>query len=80
MARSLANVCRLLFPKRVIMTGPFVANTGVREAFETAFRSEGVIGTLDLPILIADKSSEEYVIHGAVRPLLNLGLETFIRS
>ena len=80
MARSLANVCRLLFPKRVIMTGPFIANTGVREAFETAFRSEGVIGTLDLPILIADKSSEEYVIRGAVRPLLNLGLETFIRS
>jgi predicted NBD/HSP70 family sugar kinase len=80
MAGSLANVCRLLFPRRVIMTGPFIANTGVREAFETAFRSEGVIGMLDLPILIADKSSEEYVVRGAVRPLLNLGLETFIRS
>ncbi|QND50580.1 ROK family transcriptional regulator (plasmid) [Phyllobacterium sp. 628] len=79
-ARSLANVCRLLFPKRVIMTGPFVANSDVWQAFEMAFRAEGLIGTLDLPVLIADKSSEEFAILGAVRPLLNLGLETFIRS
>jgi predicted NBD/HSP70 family sugar kinase/biotin operon repressor len=80
MARSLANVCRLLFPKRVIVTGPFIANTGVWLAFEKAFQAEGLIGTLELPVLLADKSSEDFAILGAVRPLFNLGLETFIRS
>ncbi len=80
MARSLANVCRLLFPKRIIVTGPFIANRDLWDAFETAFHAEGVMGGLELPVLVADKSSEDYAILGAVRPLLNLGLETFIRS
>ncbi|MBA8901842.1 ROK family transcriptional regulator [Phyllobacterium sp. P30BS-XVII] len=80
MARSLANVCRLLFPKRVIVTGPFIANADVWKAFESAFQAEGLIGTLELPVLVADKSSEDFAILGAVRPLFNLGLETFIRS
>jgi predicted NBD/HSP70 family sugar kinase len=80
MARSLANVCRLLFPSSVIITGPFVANPQVWEAFTTAFRAEGLIGSLELPNLMADKFSQDYVIHGACLPLLNAGLETFIRE
>ncbi|MEK1888920.1 MAG: ROK family protein [Phyllobacterium sp.] len=79
-ARSLANVCRLLFPRRVIVTGPFIGNLGIWDAFEDAFQAEGVMGGLGLPVLVADRSSEDYAIVGAVRPLLNLGLETFIRS
>lgn len=78
MARSLANVCRLLFPTRAIITGPFVANASVWNAFETAFQSEGVMGSLQLPTLIADKFSQDYAVHGALRPLLNAGLETFL--
>ncbi|MBA8879354.1 ROK family transcriptional regulator [Phyllobacterium myrsinacearum] len=80
MARSLANVCRLLFPKRVIVTGPFIANADIWQTFEKAFQAEGLIGTLELPALLADRSSEDFAILGAVRPLFNLGLETFIRS
>ncbi|SFJ48709.1 transcriptional regulator of PTS gene [Phyllobacterium sp. CL33Tsu] len=80
MARSLGNVCRLLFPKRVIVTGPFVGNTALWQAFSDAFQAEGIMSGLALPVLVADRSSEEYAILGAVRPLLNLGLETFIRS
>ncbi|EJM98426.1 ROK family transcriptional regulator [Phyllobacterium sp. YR531] len=80
MARSLTNVCRLLFPSRVIITGPFVANADVWEAFTAAFKTEGLIGSLELPALIADKFSQEYVIHGACLPLLNAGLESFIRE
>ncbi|MGN7771299.1 ROK family protein [Phyllobacterium sp. 22552] len=80
MARSLTNVCRLLFPSRVIVTGPFVANEDVWQAFTSAFKTEGLIGSLELPTLIADKFSQDYVIHGACLPLLNAGLETFIRQ
>jgi predicted NBD/HSP70 family sugar kinase len=80
MARSLANVCRLLFPTRVIITGPFVANSAVWNAFVTAFQSEGVMGSLELPELIADKFSQEYAIHGALRPLLDMGLEAFLHE
>ncbi len=80
MARSLANVCRLLFPSRVIVTGPFVANADLWESFTNAFKTEGLIGSLELPALIADKFSQDYVIHGACLPLLNAGLETFIRQ
>ncbi|MGH6859417.1 MAG: ROK family protein [Phyllobacterium sp.] len=79
-ARSLANVCRLLFPERIIVTGPFAGNAAVWDAFETAFRLEGVMASLSLPTLIADKSSQDYAIQGALRPLLNRGLETFIRG
>ena len=60
--------------------GMLIANADVWKAFESAFQAEGLIGTLELPVLVADKSSEDFAILGAVRPLFNLGLETFIRS
>ncbi|MHA6686242.1 ROK family transcriptional regulator [Mesorhizobium sp. A556] len=69
MARALGNACRLLFPEKVFITGPFTGNAGIYELLRTRFEAEGLVGTLRLPILIADRSSLDYVVKGAVQPL-----------
>jgi transcriptional regulator of PTS gene len=69
MARALGNACRLLFPDKVFITGPFTGNTGIYELLRARFEAEGLVGTLRLPILIADRSSLDYVVKGAVQPL-----------
>ncbi|TPL58500.1 ROK family transcriptional regulator [Mesorhizobium sp. B2-4-2] len=69
MARALGNACRLLFPEKVFITGPFTCNAGLYELLRSRFEAEGLIGTLRLPTLISDRSSLDYVVQGAAQPL-----------
>ncbi|MFX5817223.1 hypothetical protein ABTE26_20220, partial [Acinetobacter baumannii] len=60
LARALANVCRLLFPSRITVTGPLVANARLWAHFDALFRSEGSMEGLATPQLVNDRSSQNY--------------------
>jgi transcriptional regulator of PTS gene len=70
LARALANVCRLLFPSRIIVSGPLVANAALWAHFDALFRQEGAMEALVVPQLGAVRASQSYEIHGAAAPLL----------
>lgn len=70
LARALANVCRLLFPSRIIVSGPLVANAALWAHFDALFRQEGAMEGLAVPQLSAVRASQSYEIHGAAAPLL----------
>lgn len=67
---ALTNLCRVLFPRRVIMSGPFTANPDVWAAFVARFHEEGVLPAVGLPVLIADQRSTALELEGAAAPLL----------
>ncbi|AMJ63213.1 ROK family protein [Bosea sp. PAMC 26642] len=70
LARALANVCRLLFPSRIVVSGPLVANAALWAHFDALFRQEGAMEGLAVPQLSAVRASQSYEIHGAAAPLL----------
>jgi predicted NBD/HSP70 family sugar kinase len=72
---TLANLCRVGFPRTVVMSGPFVANAKLWVAFREAFLHEGILLDLPGPDLIADERSRELEMLGAAGPLLSTGLE-----
>ncbi|WP_343314981.1 ROK family transcriptional regulator [Brucella sp. BE17] len=78
MARTLGNVCRILFPKKVFITGPFIANNGVFDLLQSSFRAEGLVGSLTLPTLVPDRSSIEYVLKGAAQPLFETAVDRLL--
>jgi transcriptional regulator of PTS gene len=79
-ARALGNVCRILFPAKVFVTGPFIGNRGILELLQSRFEAEGLVGTLRLPTLIADRSSVDYVLRGAMRQLHDIALRTLLST
>lgn len=78
MARALGNVCRILFPAKVFVTGPFIGNPGIHELLRSRFEAEGLVGTLTLPTLVAARSSVDYVLKGAMQPLYEIALRTLL--
>ncbi|MBN8939736.1 MAG: ROK family transcriptional regulator [Rhizobiales bacterium] len=75
LARALANVCRLLFPARITVTGPLAANARLWAHFDALFRAEGSMEGLATPQLVNDRSSQNYEIYGAAQPLLSRAVE-----
>lgn len=67
---ALANLCRVLFPRRVIVSGPFTANPDIWAAFVARFHEEGVLPAVGLPVLVADQRSTALELEGAASPLL----------
>lgn len=78
MARALGNVCRILFPGKVFITGPFIANHGIFNLLQSDFEAEGLVGSLTLPTLIPDRSSFDYVLKGAAQPLFECALDRLL--
>lgn len=72
---ALANLCRVGFPKTVVVSGPFVANAKLWLAFREAFLREGILLDLPCPELICDERSRELEMLGAAGPPLRAGLE-----
>lgn len=77
-ARTLGNVCRILFPEKVFITGPIIGNAGVFHLLQSRFEAEGLVGSLVLPALVADRSSIDYVVKGAAQPLFELALDRLL--
>lgn len=79
-ARALANASRLLFPTRIVVTGPFVANAQLWAHFDGLFRAEGTMHGLLVPELISDRPSRAFEIAGAAAPLLSQALEALLKG
>jgi predicted NBD/HSP70 family sugar kinase len=77
---TLANLCRVVFPKTVVISGPFVSNARFWNAFRQAFLDEGILTGLPSPELIPDGRSASGRLEtiGAAGPLLMSGLEELI--
>lgn len=80
LARALANVCRLLFPARVVVTGPFVSNAALWSHFTRLFQDEGMIVGIAAPLLYNDRVSRNFELHGAVEPLLGRAVEQLLMA
>lgn len=79
-ARTLANLCRLLFPQRVMVSGPLASNAAYWAHFDALFRREGLLGGLALPPLLHEPASEALGIQGAAEPLLTRAVEELLRG
>lgn len=78
LARALANACRLLFPARIAVSGPFSANPQLWARFNTLFRAEGTMDGFAVPELSGVPASHLYEIHGAAAPLLSRAAEMLL--
>ena len=78
LARALANACRLLFPARIAVSGPFSANPQLWARFNTLFRAEGTMDGFAVPDLTGVPASHLYEIHGAAAPLLSRAAEALL--
>ncbi|WP_167458074.1 ROK family protein [Rahnella woolbedingensis] len=73
------NLCRLFFPQRIIISGPFMANPGLWAQFYDNFMQRCHFIDMPVPELIAGHRSHEFEIYGAARGLLEQGLLRLIR-
>lgn len=78
LARALANACRMLFPTRIAVSGPFSANPQLWARFNTLFRAEGTMDGFAVPDLTGVPASHLYEIHGAAAPLLSRATEALL--
>lgn len=66
---TLHNLCRVLFPQRIIITGPFVANTALWKRFFHTFQKEPIMKGMMMPELVAESHSHTLESEGAALPL-----------
>ncbi len=74
MAQTLGNLCRLILPKRIIVSGPFVANPAIWARLNELFSRDGVMRDLATPTLVADQRHRALERNGALAPLFTQAL------
>ncbi|WP_159992797.1 ROK family protein [Roseomonas sp. 18066] len=78
-AQALANLCRILFPARVILSSPLMGNARFWAEFEALFRAEGLMEAMPPPPLQHAPLSAGRGMIGAAGPLLGRALEDLLR-
>lgn len=78
LARSLANACRILFPARIWVSGPFVGHPQLWARLVTLFQAEGTMEGFALPELSHVAAGHRDEIHGAAGPLLSRAVEAML--
>ena len=66
MVRLTGNLSRLLFPDRIILTGPFVRNADIFRRFVVALESAPVLRSLDRTIVTSGEPGARHELSGAV--------------
>jgi transcriptional regulator of PTS gene len=74
-ARALANLCRILFPVRIVVSSPLMGNAGFWAQFDALFRAEGLMPGMAAPVLHNDSLPAGRGVTGAAGPLLGKALE-----
>lgn len=78
LARALANACRLLFPRRILISGPFVANAALFARLDALVRQEGAMAGFAMPALSAVRASAAMEIEGAAASLLDRSIRAVL--
>lgn len=80
LARALANLCRILFPARVVLSSPLLGNAALWAHLDALFRAEGSLRGLSMPALRNDPMPAARGMAGAAGPLLARALEQELRG
>lgn len=80
LSRTIANLCRLLFPDRIILTGPFVQNPEVFRRLASTIADAPMLKSLDKIRVSVVEVDSEFEIAGALegpfQQALNLAVST----
>ena len=79
-ARALANACRLFFPSRIAVSGPFTGNPALFAHLEALLRAEGTMEGLVLPPLAHVAASRDHEIREAAAPMLTRAVSELLRT
>lgn len=69
MTDAAANLCRVLFPQRLVVTGPFVMNEGLWRRLKAMLASAGIIAGVPDPEIMRGQRSEALETSGATTPI-----------
>ncbi|MFV0335228.1 MAG: ROK family protein [Tropicimonas sp.] len=79
--RLTTNLCRLLFPDRIVLTGPFVQSPRIFSRFVQALEDAPILSSLDQIRVSVISSGHKYEISGALRePFADALHELILRS
>ncbi len=78
--RVLVNLCRLFFPAEVVVSGPFIENTGAWAALTRAFTSQDLLVDLPMPRLERQRVGHQLEQEGAAMPVLLKGLQDMLNE
>ena len=76
--RLTGNLSRLLFPDRIVLTGPFVQNQDVFNRFVAGMRDVPVLRTLDRPDVVRGESGARYEMAGALSEIFDAALAALL--
>lgn len=74
MTTAASNVCRVFFPKKLVVSGPFVKNTGIWQAFCDGFEQQNNFFGQTIPVLSVSQVNRDLGVYGAAIPILEQGL------
>ena len=77
--RLTANLCRLFFPDRIVLTGPFVQNPEIFSRFVQTLAHAPLLRSLDKVSVAASTGGLEFEIAGALRDPFGIALRNLIR-
>jgi len=78
--RVTTNLCKLLFPDRVILTGPFVQNPLIFSKFVMAFESASLLDNQERIRVSVNSASMQDEIIGALHQPLESALQQLVKS
>ncbi len=80
MLRQTANLCRLLFPDRIVLTGPFVQNPDVFRQFVDALAGAPLVRSLDKVRISVKVIGQRHEIVGALQDPFETVLAEHLRT
>ncbi|MFC7397497.1 ROK family protein [Chelatococcus sp. GCM10030263] len=80
MVIAVGNLCRVLFPRRIIVSGPFIDNARVWSSFRERLAREGGMPGVAPPEVTADQRSRELEREGAAAAPLRAGLQRLLNQ
>ncbi|MCB8838025.1 ROK family transcriptional regulator [Aurantimonas sp. VKM B-3413] len=77
--RLTGNLSRLLFPDRIILTGPFVRNADIFHRFVVALEAAPVLRSLDRTIVTSGEQGSRHELSGAVETVFEAACDDLLR-
>ena len=78
--RVTTNLCRLLFPERIILTGPFVQNPAVQSGFMKALKRAPLLSSLDQIKVSINEIRTNDELAGALAAPLGAGVASLLET
>lgn len=80
MLRATGNLCRLLFPDRIVLSGPVVQNPGVFHQFVNGIQEGRLLSTVDMIRVTSIEVTRSFQVIGALQPVFDRAIEKMLRK